>query len=83
MKKNIFYIALFGFALRLLCIYFVIGDGIISKLDTTGKATGTDAVEYSALANGLVDGKGYVDNSGKPTARKPVLFPFYLAQALI
>lgn len=38
-----------------------------------------DEVEYHQIANGIVDGKGYVNASGLPTAHRPPGYPYMIA----
>ena len=42
-------------------------------------APNADAADYHRLASGLVEGRGYINAAGTPTAWRPPAYPFFLA----
>jgi 4-amino-4-deoxy-L-arabinose transferase-like glycosyltransferase len=71
-NERAFLVALFVAALALRLIYLLAFVG----LDTQPEY---DGIGYDQLATGLLEGRGYVNAWGEPTAFRPPVYPLFLA----
>ncbi len=76
MRRPVFLVVVF-----LLAFIVRVGAVVVLRDFREGPSTrhGADGVEYSALAEHMVQGQGYALKPGEPTAFRPPGFPFFLA----